>query len=107
MAAVYIPLLYVFRTSEFAMALITALTICFTYVRAVLRKDFGETEWKMLNRSVWIIRICAVATGYWLFSATQVGMTRACTVVAFAILYVVCEHAAWQRKKEVEATAKL
>ena len=106
-AAVYVPLLYFFRNSGFAMAFITALTICFTYIRAVMQTDISAEDWKRFNRSVWVIRVCALATGYWLFSTTQARVARYGVVLAYAVLYAVCESAAWRRKRAIETAARL
>jgi hypothetical protein len=105
-AAVYLPFLHFFRKSGFAMAAITALTICVTYISAPLRTDMSAEDWSTLNRyTIWVMRAAALAVGYWLFSDTPTMIGRYSAVLAYAVLYVICENAAWRRKRTIEKAA--
>ncbi len=103
--AVYLPLILIFRESGFAMSVITALTICFTFIIAVLRTDLSADAWKRFNGAVWVARVAVVYTGYWMFSETPGRVGRYFLVLAFAVLYAFCENAAWRRKREIESYA--
>lgn len=105
--AIYLPLILIFRGSGFAMSVITALTICFTYITAVLRTDLSADNWSRLNSTVWVTRVAVLTTGYWMFSETPAKVGRYLIVLAFAVIYVLCENAAWRRKREIEKAAKL
>ena len=90
------------------MSVITALTVCASFVSASLRTDLSAQDWKSLNRfSITIIRIFALAAGYWLFSETPTKAGRYLAALAYAALYVVSERAAWRRKRAVEAGGNL
>ena len=108
MAAIYLPLFYFFGKSGFAIAVITALTICATFVSAVLRTDLSAEDWKSLNHfSATVIRVAALGTAYWLFSDAPTTVVRYVAVLVYAVLYVFCENAAWRRKGAIQTAAKL
>jgi len=107
-AAIYISLFHFFSKSGFTISVITALTVCAAFFSAVLRTDLSAEDWSTLNQyTIWIIRVCALAAEYWLFSAAPTTMVRYVAVLVYAALYVVSENAAWRRKAAIEAAAKL
>jgi nucleoside recognition membrane protein YjiH len=105
--AIYLPIILIFKGSGFAMSIITALTICYTYVNAVLRTDLSSDNWSLLRSTVWVTRVAVLATGYWMFSETPAKIGRYVIVLAFVAIYALCENAAWRRKREIEKAANL
>ena len=102
-AATYLPLLYFFCKSWFAMSVITALTICVSFLSAPFRTDLSAKDWRKFNHgTVWIMRAAALGVGFWLFSATPGNTGRFIAVFAYAVLYVISENAAWRRKRAIE-----
>jgi hypothetical protein len=89
--------------SGFAIALATALMLCGTYITAVYDKDLCAKDWGRLNYAVWVIRLAALGTGYWLYIDAPNQDVRYGTLLAYAVLYISGESAAWHRKKTVEA----
>jgi hypothetical protein len=57
------------------------------------------------NYAVWIIRIAAIGTGYWLFiKAPNQGVMYA-SLLAYVLLYIFSESRAWHHKRAIEAAA--
>lgn len=79
--------------SEFAMALMTALIICFCPAYQTLRR--GPAKWTPY--AAWVVRVGAAAAGYWLFIATPTPVGRFIASAIYATAYVLCDWAAWHR----------
>jgi hypothetical protein len=89
--------------SGFAIAVATALMLCGVYLTAAYDKDLRKEDWSRFNYAVWIIRIAAIATGYWLFiKAPNQGVLYA-TLLAYVFLYIFSESTAWHHKRAIEA----
>lgn len=106
--AIYFPLLHFYGKSGFAMAVFAALIVCASLLQAALGTEMSAKDWGTFNRySIWVIRAVAVGVGYWLFVDTQTIIVRSSAVLIYVVLYIVCEIAAWRRKRIVEKAAAL
>jgi hypothetical protein len=98
-AAGYLPLLYFFSKSWFAMSVITALTICLAFLSTPFRTDLSVHDWRTFyHYPIWIMRAVALAIGYWLFVATPSEIGRFIAVLIYAVLYGIGEYVAWHSK---------
>jgi hypothetical protein len=90
-----------FGKSEFAMASMTAVTICICLAYTALR---GNNLDKWTPYIAWVMRIAAAGTGWWLFTATPTQAGRFTAVALYAVLYVLCERAVWRRGRAEQNT---
>jgi hypothetical protein len=102
-AAIYLPLLYFFNKSWFAMSVITALGICATYISSPWRTDLSAKDWRTFYRyPIWIMRAIALAVGFWLYSSTPSTTGRFISVLVYVVLYVISEYVALRHKRAIE-----
>ena len=83
------------------MASATALMICGEVGYLAIRK--GRSGWTFYI--AWVLRVGTAVTGCWLFIVAPSRTVGFAAIAIYAVVYGLCERAAWRRVRSEEASA--
>jgi hypothetical protein len=102
LASGWIPVAIAGIHSAFAMAWATGLTIC----AAPAAQAFDHEQRKWSGFIVWVVRLGAVLSGWWLLHSSGLRALGIAALCTFALLYLTCDCVAiWKIRRSPTATA--